>query len=293
MILRTWQILILGALWLFFEFAISDFATCKPPYEEATNYSGKENDCTFFNGPVTSIAIVFFRFLHTYEHELIAGFTIALAAFTGTLWWSTRKLWKAGEEQIAVAKRAADVAEKTLVASQRPWISLKEAKVLAPMYFAKGDVHFPLEFQLKNTGNSPGLFVHIEAKRFALRAETYDIVAVQKEVRQIAQARDSHKSEVGMSIFPGDVRPVEKIVSALRADLKKGFFDLWSAGSTKKAVSLVVAGCVDYEFSFEKGHHQSGFVYQVTAPSGAVIFREQGAVEGIKLVRLPGGETAN
>ena len=40
----------------------------------------------------------------------IALFTLVLAAVTGFLWWSTHKLWLAGEEQIAAATTAADAA---------------------------------------------------------------------------------------------------------------------------------------------------------------------------------------
>ena len=84
------RILIFAALWLAFECVISWLATCEPR-EAAANYGAGQYHCTLFSGPVVSIArfgvVGLSNFLHTYEHQLVAGFTIVLAAFTGTLWW--------------------------------------------------------------------------------------------------------------------------------------------------------------------------------------------------------------
>jgi hypothetical protein len=106
------RVLVFAALWLLFEGAISWMATCEPPSQAATNYSGKENHCTFFAGPIVSIirfgAANVFSLLHAYEKQLVAGFTIVLAAFTGTLWWSTRKLWRVTNDTLTHARESSE-----------------------------------------------------------------------------------------------------------------------------------------------------------------------------------------
>lgn len=144
-----WRILFLVGLWLLFECAISWFATCDQPSYYAAAYDGQKGHCTLFSGPLVSLIRFgltgLLDFLHTYEKQLVAGFTVVLAIFTGTLWWSTNKLWKAGERQmeliernaaqqtsdmqasVAVAQETARAAERNAEAAidaLRPWVGL-------------------------------------------------------------------------------------------------------------------------------------------------------------------------
>jgi hypothetical protein len=105
--MRWWwrAVLFLGA-WIFFESAISWLATCQP-YESETYYGSEKNHCTLLHGPFLTLSLFVARapiFLRTYEHELIAGFTIVLAVSTIGLWFSTRKLWQAGDTQIRTSR---------------------------------------------------------------------------------------------------------------------------------------------------------------------------------------------
>jgi len=60
-----------------------------------------------------------------HEGFVVGSFTGFLVVATVMLWLSTHKLWKAGERQIAVAKRAADVAEQSLVSTQRAFVFVR------------------------------------------------------------------------------------------------------------------------------------------------------------------------
>ena len=108
----TWRILLAVALWMLFECTASWLATCEPG-QRAADYSSEKNYCTAFNGPVASLAYFggtkLFGLLHTYEKELIAGFTIILAFSTVALWRSTNRLWavtKIASEHIPIVERA-------------------------------------------------------------------------------------------------------------------------------------------------------------------------------------------
>ena len=71
------------------------------------------NDCTYQYETYTKkwasnhMVLVSWRhiseFIEHYDKIISALSGVAVAAFTGTLWWSTRKLWKAGLAQGAVA----------------------------------------------------------------------------------------------------------------------------------------------------------------------------------------------
>jgi hypothetical protein len=59
---------------------------------------------------------------HENEGLLTLLATILVAGFTGTLWFETNRLWRAGEKQIIAVKESTNVAERTLVAAQRAWV---------------------------------------------------------------------------------------------------------------------------------------------------------------------------
>ncbi len=82
-------------------------------------------------GGIRTALALLVEFLEEHNGAITSLATIAIAAFTGTLWYATRKMMKSGESQIAIAKdaanaaeRSADVAEKALIAGQRAFVSV-------------------------------------------------------------------------------------------------------------------------------------------------------------------------
>ena len=87
---------------------------------------------------VTSVEAVFcLGPFFEHNRDAFAAFsTVLIAAFTGTLWWSTEKLWRAGEGQQRIfrrqafaavqsaraARRSAKVAEEALAKIERPYV---------------------------------------------------------------------------------------------------------------------------------------------------------------------------
>ena len=75
--------------------------------------------CSVFQGPILRFVFWFANAFDKHGEAVIAFFTIVLAISTIGLWWSTRKLWEAGEKQIAVAAFAANSSEQSARAAQR------------------------------------------------------------------------------------------------------------------------------------------------------------------------------
>jgi hypothetical protein len=101
------------ALWLFFEWWISWEAFCHQPENYSAAYQPPEKYECVFRGPVMLILRSLFGWWdHFFDKpdSYVALFTGLLFVSTTALWWSTRKLWKAGDAQIAIAKQAADAA---------------------------------------------------------------------------------------------------------------------------------------------------------------------------------------
>jgi hypothetical protein len=102
-------------------------------------------------GPIFSILVegfdTFISIIEKYEKSLIVLSTIAIAAFTGTLWRATTKLQDAAERQIEdtqkaldigrqsadAAEKAASVAERSLTALERPYIFVSDVTELIVM----------------------------------------------------------------------------------------------------------------------------------------------------------------
>ena len=82
--------------------------------------------------------------------------TIAVAAFTLTLWRSTDKLWRAGESQLKIAQAATDAATRQaqlMVNIELPIFAIEEAQTLS------GSRHRGVEIKLGNHGRTPAIIV--------------------------------------------------------------------------------------------------------------------------------------
>jgi hypothetical protein len=119
--------------------------------------------------------------LNDYNGLITAAATVFIAWFTLTLRRSTDKLWDAGNEQrlsaeaiakrqsdemqksIAVANRAATVAERALVATDRAWIAIS-AEITENLVFGKDQISIGIAFNLTNVGKSPATHLEIQSR---------------------------------------------------------------------------------------------------------------------------------
>jgi hypothetical protein len=98
----------------------------------------------------------------------VAFFTLVLAVSTGGLWLVTIGLYVAGERQIKIAGRAADTAERALVAGQRAFVSVAFRHNAVRNVHTKKITHWTFAPIWTNAGDTPtrGMRNHINIHIF-------------------------------------------------------------------------------------------------------------------------------
>jgi hypothetical protein len=200
---------------------------------------------------------------------VIAIFTVALAVFTGGLWWSTYRLWEAGERQ--------------LTGTQRPWVKVDKIEPASDLVFEDGEGRIDLIVIVSNKGNSPGLRVRVNAK--IVVSNRINLLQEQATFSRAFRSEPTqHELRPELTSWPnGDtiVFPVRAWLNSIDMARFKSLAD-----NTPFPIALLsIVGCVDYEFSFSSGHHQTGLIYNLRkeTPYPSVSNGIEGAVrlEGI------------
>lgn len=190
----------------------------------------------------------------------MAFFTFVLCVFTGLLWRSTNKLWLAGEKQMKVieknaaqqsidmkasikvaedaakaAGRSAEVAERTMILNDRPWVGV-DLDIVGPLVFTADNCSIKLAMTITNHGRSP-----------AIRAEPYVefFVCTQKAIEWRNKMEGMAKSMVvnmfGETLFPAVPRSKKWTLTVTRDDILHGI-----AEDDESRIRPMVAYCVYY-----------------------------------------------
>jgi hypothetical protein len=213
-----------------------------------------------------------FRAIERSEKVINVFSTITLAVFTALLFIatlilaaSTDDLRKYAEEQasdmkrsISEAKRSADVAEKSLIASNRPWVKVDIA-VGGPIFYNVNGVNFTIRYILTNIGHSPASNVWVTAKVItpefgSANNQHFDPRSSLRE--EIAQLKSRPPMPFGFPLFPGETITQDITVSIGAEDLKR----------ITKEFPLIfpnIVGAADYRMGFDDRAHQTGFVIEV------------------------------
>jgi hypothetical protein len=230
------------AMFLVFDAAYSLLLTCQEVYPAATNHDSHRNTCSAFGGLVPWIVGIALGplnvFLETYEHSLIAGFTIVLAFSTIALWWSTSKLWVSTNEAVKLAR-------EEFIATHRP-------KVIVHAVDVKRfpDASNPQASELDKVG---AILLCVNKGRG---------IAINVEVRGTTM--------VSSSVPDAKIqRPVIKTVDSLESGIK-----IWIEINTERAVQelrvspqpMYFIGTISY---FDKigNRRETGFCYMFHPPA--------------------------
>ncbi len=156
-------------------------------------------------------------FLDHLPDWFVALFTAVLSLFTGLLWWSTDKLWKAGERQMALigknaemqsadmrrsieaAEHANQISRDSLISSQRPWLTLI-VLIQSDFKSDKNTGSLGLEVTVENVGNGPAFAIKCMISTYPGKHKGTEIEAFKTFVDTMA--RSGWTPGFGESLYP-------------------------------------------------------------------------------------------
>jgi hypothetical protein len=200
------------------------------------------------------------RYLRTQKTiVLITLGGVALALFTLR---ALNKSVSAANRQADAAATQARTAQKEFELSERPWISADPIQFSDLTFDKSGYGHFTIRFLFKNTGHSPAPGTHIEAQLIPIKFDRIFKEPLERQKKLCGDARTPKTASefAAFTLFPGDQTTREAGMSMSPGDIKNAEYP-----STKGRSFIVpiIVGCVDYQFEFASGHHQTGFIYQL------------------------------
>jgi hypothetical protein len=230
----------------------------------------------------------------------IARYTLALAVFTALLVLVSifQIAFLISADQIAgeaagaakdsakYAKEAAEVANKTLIETQRPWMEPLEISVGSPLVFDDQGLRVTIASRLKNVGNVPAINVRLLA--FILGGG----LDVLNEQEKFCVGVKKQPDKSGPTVFPNQVTGQSISIPLSKADIEK--FGMSKPGDTRKFITPIVIGCIDYQLPVNGEHRQTRFAYSLSELQGAddfVIYPERGIIpqDRLRLRRWIGG----
>jgi hypothetical protein len=258
--------------------------------QEQAAHQLKEFTVEFFNLKLSDVVIAIFTIV-------LAVKTAGLFRETGGLRESTDKLWRAGEEQIEVAriaaqaaKDSADIAKAAFLSSDRPWLKIVDASVSGPLTFDPTTREGRIEFKLaiKNVGRSPAVNVSMASEAVASITTLPNMQPDPMNLEVCKRLREPlFKWPLGSIVFPDDtiIRgmsipiPANEIATYKSLLIEKGIKD----PKMLVSISPLILGCVDYQLPVDGSHHQTGFAYHVnrrdTANPGGTDFTVDTSVQ--------------
>jgi hypothetical protein len=200
----------------------------------------------------------------------LAYFTAGLFAATIALFNATAGLaffgWRQSKDMKAsivvakvaadAAKESADVAKDTLVATNRPWISVGISIGSDLTYDGQGDARVIINFVLKNVGKSPAANVQIDAEIVPIFGDTRPF---QKAIADRNKIRPAGLGNLGVTLFPDEIQTHSHNLPISRASIdthvKKMAADFGDDAAKKMGLTFLatLVGCVDYKFTFAEG----------------------------------------
>jgi hypothetical protein len=164
---------------------------------------------------------------------------------------------RATKQSADAATKAANVAEDTLIATQRPWVSV-ELSVAGPLTFTDEEARVEIGFLLKNTGNSPAINVQVEAEIALFMGDVSGAPhEIMKQICKRAKASPDDNAVLGHTIFPNDQFPYRVNLGKRRDQIREALRNFGEKNNDWFAPAVV--GCVSYRFAFQPGRHTTEF----------------------------------
>jgi len=201
--------------------------------------------------------------------------SLIVAIFTGTLWYSTRLLWRETErlaegaegqhgtlkDSVAEARAASEAAKRSAdaaVALHRPWIQVEISE--GAIDIRSDTVIVTGKAKITNTGQTPAIYVEV----YTTAVVSSDFLSndIEPMIQKIKAGVGftNHNRRAGITIFPEAY--IENMRSIQLPDSQLSKFD--DPLRDGKLINVLYAGIVHYEFA-GGGRGETPFVYAFLA----------------------------
>lgn len=197
-----------------------------------------------------------------------------IAFFTFLLWVSTHRLWTTARDQsrdmkasVRVARQAAtaalaqaQIAKRTLVLAQRPWI-IVDVKIAGPMAYGPNGADFIFEYIMENVGNSPAFAVfpdsHLYSKTKAMPPEN--------TVLKNRLSPDKHKATdpFGLTIGPKAKHSLKISQAISYEEIRNTVESYRFNGRVSRMFPVYLVGVVAYRSPVSSDLHETSYYYSV------------------------------
>jgi hypothetical protein len=184
---------------------------------------------------------------------MLASF--ASVGVTGVGIWYVKQTLDTNRDAVEKSALMAELAERHMVASERPWLSVKLA-VTGDLEFKNYEGRIEISFVMKNVGKSPAINVDVSH---------HIVTSLDKgwpKMKEIAaKARTSKRNHMlGHKIFPGDQFLSRISMPILRSDIEDQAVGWGLTVNDDFLVFPAVVGCVVYNSTLDKTNHITEFV---------------------------------
>jgi hypothetical protein len=194
----------------------------------------------------------------------IAGFVVLTiyAGFTIAMYFANRDAANA-------AKKASDVAEQTLIITERPWIKVEGVVATSPLIFLpNGRASINLSFHLRNIGHSIATGIYLRPQ---MMGNTFDNRVFSDPFTKQAEWCENVKKETPnprmlKTLFPDEDTWEPMGLELTREEIESSSATYPSKESLGKFITPLVYGCLNYQFSFSKDIHQTRFIFSISHP---------------------------
>ena len=173
-------------------------------------------------------------------------FLIVYTVFTGLMYRANRQAAKAAES-------AANTAARQLELTERPWVSIEDARVTSPLTFGPDGAHVGIEIVLRNSGASPAVEVSITPKLYLLPRQE----GTPRPVDRLCNNNiPPGISLPGLTLFPNTDSPAE------RYDVTLSKEEMITSAHGGPIVVITPVICVAYRPTFNpEARYYSGIQY--------------------------------
>jgi hypothetical protein len=156
------------------------------------------------------------------------------------------------------AESAARTAQDTLIASERPWITV-QADIVGPLTFDANGAHLPIRYRLKNIGHSPAVNVWGDQILYMPIDPQRD---TNSERSRLCSETEKRSLTMGQAIFPTQDLVGTIVTSAGNEDIRN---------STRfiRFLNPAIIVCVAYRSTLDANSwHHTGMIYELFRTDG-------------------------